>query len=31
MYDRYLPQDWQERLYDPQVWEYVQKIPDEEL
>jgi starch phosphorylase len=31
MYDRYLPENWQERLYDPQVWEYVQKIPDEEI
>lgn len=31
LYDRYLPGSWQERLYDPQVWEYVQKIPDEEI
>lgn len=30
-YDKYLPEDWKERLYDPQVWEYVRKIPDEEL
>lgn len=31
MYDKYLPSDWQEKPYDPQVWNDVQKIPDEEL
>lgn len=31
LYDRYLPEDWKERLYDPKVWENVQKIPDEDL
>lgn len=31
LYDKYLPQDWQERLYDPEVWEATEQIPDEEL
>lgn len=31
LYDKYLPENWQERLYDLQVWESVQKIPDEEI
>lgn len=31
LFDKYLPADWQDRIYDPEVWEYVDKIPDEEL
>jgi starch phosphorylase len=31
LYDRYLGGDWGERLDDPQIWEAVEEIPDEEL
>ncbi len=31
LFDKYLPQDWQDRLYDSEVWEAVDDIPDEEL
>ncbi len=31
LYDRYLPQDWKNRLHDHQVWEHVRDIPSEEL
>ncbi len=31
LYDRYLPEDWRERLDDPEVWLYLDRIPDEEL
>ncbi|NTV91565.1 MAG: glycosyltransferase family 1 protein, partial [Clostridiales bacterium] len=31
LYDRYLPEGWQENLYKPEVWEAVDNIPDEEL
>ncbi|HHW23728.1 MAG TPA: glycosyltransferase family 1 protein [Clostridiaceae bacterium] len=31
LFDKYLPSDWQNRLYDPAVWEAVDKIPDEEI
>lgn len=31
MYDKYLPADWQNRLYDPEVWASVENIPDEEI
>ena len=31
LYDRYLGPDWMERVDDPQVWELVQTIPDEEI
>ncbi len=29
--DKYLPSDWQQRLYDYSVWEGVYQIPDDEL
>lgn len=29
--DRYLPTDWRERVDDPEVWEKVSEIPDDEL
>ena len=31
LYDKYLPADWKERLYDPDVWKSVENIPDEEI
>lgn len=31
LFDRYLGQDWFENLDDPQVWDRVTEIPDEEL
>lgn len=31
LYDEYLPAGWQERLYDPEVWKDVDKIPDGKL
>ena len=31
LYDRYLPGDWKERLSDPEVWDAVDSIPDEEM
>lgn len=31
LYDEYFPPGWQERLYDREVWENVEKIPDEKL
>ena len=31
LFDKYLPANWQDRLYDPSVWEAVVNIPDEEI
>ncbi len=31
LYDQYLAPDWRERSSDPEVWELVKEIPDEEL
>lgn len=31
LYDQYLQPDWRERGSDPQMWELVSEIPDEEL
>ncbi|MFO8036755.1 MAG: alpha-glucan family phosphorylase [Anaerolineales bacterium] len=31
LYGRYLGRDWLERVDDPQIWEAVEAIPDEEL
>jgi starch phosphorylase len=31
MYDRYLGENWEEHLSDPEVWARVDRIPDEEL
>ncbi len=31
LYSRYFPDNWQENIHDPHVWEFVDKIPDEEL
>ncbi|TYQ16449.1 UNVERIFIED_CONTAM: maltodextrin phosphorylase [Acetivibrio alkalicellulosi] len=31
LYDKYLDNDWQDRLYDITVWDKVDQIPDEEL
>jgi starch phosphorylase len=31
LFDRYLAPDWRERIFDPEVWESVDQIPDEEL
>ena len=31
LYDRYLEKDWQKRLYEKDVWERIDDIPDEEL
>jgi len=29
--DKYLPVGWHEKVYDPEVWEAVDKIPEEEI
>jgi starch phosphorylase len=29
--DKYLPEDWHERVYDPEIWEGVDKIPESEI
>ncbi|PZC52599.1 MULTISPECIES: alpha-glucan family phosphorylase [unclassified Mesotoga] len=29
--DKYLPEDWHERVYDPGIWEGVDKIPESEI
>ena len=31
LFYQYLPEDWEERIDDPEVWEDVANIPDEEL
>ena len=31
LYDQYLQPDWRERFNDPDIWEQVKDIPDEEL
>lgn len=31
LYDKYLAQDWKDRLYDKQVWDDIDRIPEEEL
>jgi starch phosphorylase len=31
LYDQYLQPDWRERFNDPNIWEQVRDIPDEEL
>ena len=31
LYDQYLQPDWRERWDDPQMWELIREIPDEEL
>lgn len=31
LYDKYLDKDWQDRLYEKEIWEKVDNIPDEEL
>ena len=31
LFDQYLPQEWQTNLDDPEIWEDVLQIPDEEL
>ena len=31
MFDKYLPDDWKQRLYDEDVWSAVDNIPDDEL
>jgi len=31
LFDKYFPPDWKYRLDDPEVWESVESIPDEEL
>jgi glycogen phosphorylase len=31
LYDRYLGTDWLERVDDPEIWENIEAIPDEEL
>lgn len=31
LFNKYLPEDWQDRIYDPKVWEAVDQIPDREI
>jgi starch phosphorylase len=31
LYDRYLGADWRERIDDPEIWEQVMNIPDDQL
>ena len=31
LFDKYLPKGWENRLYQRQVWEMIENIPDEEL
>lgn len=31
LFDKYLPSDWQQRMYDPAVWEGIDAIPDEDI
>jgi glycogen phosphorylase len=31
LYDQYLAPDWRERTSDPEVWELIKEIPDDEL
>ncbi|MCX7710123.1 MAG: alpha-glucan family phosphorylase [Clostridia bacterium] len=31
LYNRYLDKDWQERLYEKEIWDKIDDIPDEEL
>lgn len=31
LYDQFFPQDWWQRVDDPEVWQYVMTIPDEQL
>jgi starch phosphorylase len=31
LYDEYLPPDWRDRIDDPQVWDAVREIPEQEL
>ena len=31
LFDRYLPGNWQDKLYEPGIWDAVDRIPDEEL
>ncbi len=31
LYDQYLQPDWRERFAEPEIWEQVREIPDEEL
>ena len=31
LFDRYFPEDWWSRVDDPEVWEHVLEIPDDEL
>jgi starch phosphorylase len=31
LFDRYLPEGWARHLDDPEIWEYVERIPDKEL
>lgn len=31
LYDKYLDDDWQERLYEKKIWEKIDNIPDEEV
>jgi starch phosphorylase len=31
LFDRYFPPDWRDRIAEPEVWNYAEHIPDEEL
>jgi len=31
LYNKYLPENWQDRIYDPATWEAVDRIPDREI
>lgn len=31
LYDRYLDSDWKDKLYEKEIWEGIDRIPDEEL
>jgi starch phosphorylase len=31
LFDKYLPQDWENRLYERDIWKAAENIPDEEL
>ncbi len=31
LFDKYLPEDWENRIYESALWKYIENIPDEEL
>jgi starch phosphorylase len=31
LFDKYLPSDWQDRMYDTSVWDGIDNIPDDEI